>query len=50
MIYGLHFFQKKSKRGISTPKKELELIYSRLAAARFDERKADQRDELRNGG
>ena len=30
-IYVLHAFQKKSKRGIATPKKELELIRRRLS-------------------
>jgi phage-related protein len=29
-IYVLHVFQKKSKRGIATPKKEIELIRDRL--------------------
>ena len=32
-IYVLHAFQKKSKRGIATPKKEIDLIHQRLAAA-----------------
>lgn len=32
-IYVLHAFQKKSKTGISTPRKDLELIRQRLAAA-----------------
>jgi phage-related protein len=32
-IYVLHAFQKKSKRGVATPKKELDLIRQRLAAA-----------------
>lgn len=30
-IYVLHAFQKKSKSGIATPKKEIELIHKRLA-------------------
>ena len=29
-IYVLHVFQKKSKRGIATPRKEIELIRTRL--------------------
>ena len=29
-IYVLHAFQKKSKRGIATPKKEIDLIKRRL--------------------
>jgi phage-related protein len=32
-IYVLHAFQKKSKRGIATPKQELDLIRKRLAEA-----------------
>jgi phage-related protein len=33
VIYVLHAFQKKSKRGISTPQKDLDLIRGRLAEA-----------------
>lgn len=36
-IYALHFFQKKSKRGTETPKKELDLVRRRLASARSHE-------------
>src|SRR6476646_5160826 len=36
VVYVLHAFQKKSKSGSSTPKKELELIRQRLAAAERD--------------
>ena len=32
-VYVLHFFQKKSKKGIATPKKELDLIRRRLRDA-----------------
>ena len=32
-VYGLHAFQKKSKRGIATPKSELDLIKQRLKLA-----------------
>jgi len=32
-IYVLHVFQKKSKKGIATPKKDIDLIYRRLAEA-----------------
>lgn len=32
-VYVLHAFQKKSKRGIATPKSEIELIRRRLAEA-----------------
>jgi phage-related protein len=36
MVYVLHVFQKKSKSGIATPKKELELIRKRLKLAERD--------------
>ncbi len=36
MVYVLHAFQKKSKRGVATPKAELELIELRLKRARED--------------
>ena len=32
-VYVLHAFQKKSKRGIKTPKHEVDLIRARLKAA-----------------
>jgi phage-related protein len=35
-IYVLHAFQKKSKRGIATPKQTIELIKSRLRDAELD--------------
>ena len=35
-IYVLHAFQKKSKKGTATPKKEIDLIKQRLAAAEQD--------------
>lgn len=35
-VYVLHAFQKKSKRGIATPKPVLDLIRSRLKLARDD--------------
>jgi len=35
-VYVLHAFKKKSKRGIKTPKTDLELIKSRLKDAEFD--------------
>jgi phage-related protein len=33
MVFVLHCFQKKSKSGISTPKRDIELIRSRITAA-----------------
>jgi len=38
VVYVLHAFQKKSKRGIATPQRELELVKQRLAAAERDYR------------
>jgi len=35
-VYVLHVFQKKSKRGIVTPKQDIELIRQRLAEAERD--------------
>jgi phage-related protein len=32
-VYVLHFFQKKSKKGIATPKKEIDLVKRRLREA-----------------
>ena len=37
-VYVLHAFQKKSKSGIATPRKELDLIRQRLAEAERDHR------------
>lgn len=37
-VYVLHAFQKKSKRGIATPQRELEIVKQRLAAAEQDYR------------
>jgi phage-related protein len=34
VVYVLHAFQKKSKRGIATPRRDVDLIKSRYAAAR----------------
>ena len=36
VIYVLHVFQKKSKRGIATPKQEIDLIRRRFAEAERD--------------
>ena len=38
-VYVLHVFQKKSKRGIATPKADIELIEQRLKAATDDNRR-----------
>jgi phage-related protein len=39
VVYMLHAFQKKSKSGIATPKKEIDLIHKRLAAAELDHKR-----------
>jgi phage-related protein len=41
-IYVLHVFKKKSKKGIETPKQDIDLIRSRLKLAQED---ADENDE-----
>lgn len=43
MVYVLHCFQKKSKSGIATPQKEIELIKKRLKAAEEDYAKREER-------
>ena len=37
-VYVLHAFQKKSKKGIATPQREIELVKQRLAATGRDYR------------
>ena len=44
-IYVLHAFQKKSKKGIETPKREIEAIKTRLKVA-----EAHYRENYRRGG
>ena len=39
VVYALHAFQKKSKKGAATPKRELDLIRTRLKWAEQDCRK-----------
>ena len=46
-VYVLHAFQKKSKRGIETPKSEIRLVEQRLRAAEEDYRQRQQQDEAR---
>ena len=46
-VYVLHAFQKKSKRGIATPKSEIRLIEQRLRAAEEDYHQRQQHDELK---
>jgi phage-related protein len=42
VVYVLHCFQKKSKRGIATPQADLDLVKQRLAMAAEDYRKRTQ--------
>jgi phage-related protein len=46
-VYALHAFQKKSKKGVKTPKAELDLIRKRLKAAEehYEEWHATREDE-----
>ena len=46
-LYVLHAFQKKSKRGIETPKSEIRLVEQRLRAAEADYQQRQQQDEAR---
>ena len=43
-VYVLHCFQKKSRRGIQTPKKEVDLIKRRLRMAQELEKNYEQED------
>lgn len=42
-VYVLHVFQKKSKKGIQTPKHVVELIRARLRRAERDHRESEKR-------
>ncbi len=44
-VYVLHAFQKKSKRGIETPKREIRLVEQRLRAAEEDYHQRQQQGE-----
>ncbi len=47
-VYVLHAFQKKSKRGIATPKAELDLIDRRLKRAREDYEQWSKNEKLKS--
>ncbi len=47
-VYVLHAFQKKSKRGIATPKAELDLIDRRLKRAREDYEQWSRNEKLKS--
>lgn len=44
-VYVLHAFQKKSKKGIATPKKETDLIKQRLRLAEEDHQRREKEGE-----
>jgi phage-related protein len=48
VVYVLHAFQKKSKRGAATPKAELDLIDQRLKRAREDYEQWSKSDKPRS--
>jgi phage-related protein len=45
IVYALRAFQKKSKSGVATPKKEIDLIHRRLAMAESDFKNGEARNE-----
>jgi phage-related protein len=47
VIYVLHVFKKKSKHGVKTPKRDMDLIRSRLKAAKEN---ADEREATKGKG
>ena len=49
VVYVLHVFQKKSKRGIATPRRDIDLVRSRYQLAREHYRTLEQQEEDRNG-
>jgi phage-related protein len=52
VVYVLHAFQKKSKRGVETPKAEIEIIKSRLKLAKehYDEWRQDNEEHNEEEG
>jgi len=48
VVYVLHAFQKKSKRGVATPKSELDLITQRLKRARADYEQWSKNESLKS--
>ena len=49
-VYVLHAFQKRAKRGIATPKREMDLIRRRLKAAEQHYAKTYGEEEISGGG
>ena len=50
VVYVLHAFQKKSRKGIATPKADLDLIKRRLKIAEYDYKKRDREEGQGNRG
>ena len=48
VVYVLHVFQKKSKRGVATPRHDIELIRSRYELAQDHNRTIEQHEEDRH--
>jgi len=48
VVYVLHVFQKKSKRGIATPRHDIDLVRSRYQLARDHYRTLEQQEGDRN--
>ena len=49
VVYVLHVFQKKAKRGIATPRQEIDLVRSRYKLAQGHYRTIGQHEEDRHG-
>lgn len=48
VVYVLHVFQKKAKRGIATPRQEIDLVRTRYKLAQDHYRTIGQREEDRH--
>ena len=48
VVYVLHAFQQKSKKGVATPQKEIDLVWKRVAAATLDYEER-QKDDSKKG-
>jgi phage-related protein len=48
VVYVLHAFQKKSKKGLATPRHELNLVKDRLKAAKEDYKQWQKSERLRS--
>jgi phage-related protein len=48
-VFVLHCFQKKSKRGIATPKEDIDIVRARLKVAEARANELHRLQELRSG-